>query len=167
MKILAIDTSALTASAAVLDGDTLKGEITYTTALTHSQTIMPMIDEILSSLDLKPSDIDIFACGIGSPYFSTDTAAVLRAKEIDAEIVLLAKNIDAVYTADPRTNPDAKRLENIRYMDVLAQNLAVMDTTATSFSMENKLPVLVFGLNDPENIVRAVMGEKLGTIVEA
>jgi len=116
---------------------------------------------------LEHGKVVIFSCGIGSPYFSTDTAAVLRAKEIDAEIVLLAKNIDAVYTADPRTNPDAKRLENIRYMDVLAQNLAVMDTTATSFSMENKLPVLVFGLNDPENIVRAVMGEKLGTIVEA
>lgn len=116
---------------------------------------------------LKHGRVVIFACGIGSPYFSTDTAAVLRAKEIDAEIVLLAKNIDAVYTADPKVDPDAKRLEHIRYIDVLAQNLKVMDTTATSFSMDNKLPVLVFGLNDPENIIRAVSGEKLGTIVEA
>lgn len=116
---------------------------------------------------LNHGRVVIFACGIGSPYFSTDTAAVLRAKEIDAEIVLLAKNIDAVYTADPKKDPDAKRLEQIRYIDVLAQNLKVMDTTATSFSMDNELPVLVFGLSDPQNIIRAVMGEKLGTIVEA
>ena len=116
---------------------------------------------------LQKGRVVIFACGIGSPYFSTDTAAVLRAKEIDADIVLLAKNIDAVYTADPKKDPNAIRLESIRYIDVLAQNLKVMDTTATSFSMENELPVLVFGLNDPQNIIRAVMGEKLGTIVEA
>lgn len=116
---------------------------------------------------LQHGRVVIFACGIGSPYFSTDTAAVLRAKEIDADIVLLAKNIDAVYTADPKKDPNAKPLDNIRYIDVLAQNLGVMDSTATSFSMENKLPVLVFGLNDPQNIIRAVMGEKLGTIVEA
>ncbi|MBR2616485.1 MAG: UMP kinase [Clostridia bacterium] len=116
---------------------------------------------------LNHGRVVIFACGIGSPYFSTDTAAVLRAKEIDAEIVLLAKNIDAVYTADPKKDPNAKRLENIRYIDVLSQNLAVMDSTATSFSMENALPVLVFGLSDPQNIIRAVMGEKLGTIVNA
>lgn len=116
---------------------------------------------------LKNGKVVIFSCGIGSPYFSTDTAAVLRAKEIEAEIVLLAKNIDAVYTADPKKDPNAKRLEHIRYIDVLSQNLQVMDTTATSFSMDNSLPVLVFGLNDPQNIVRAVMGEKLGTVVEA
>ena len=116
---------------------------------------------------LEKGKVIIFACGIGSPYFSTDTAAVLRAREIDAEVVLLAKNIDAVYTADPKLDPNAKRLDHIRYMDVLAQNLKVMDTTATSFAMENNLPVLVFGLNDPQNIIRAVMGEKLGTIVES
>ena len=116
---------------------------------------------------MKKGKVVIFAGGIGSPYFSTDTAAVPRAREIDAEVVLLAKNIDAVYTADPKLDPNAKRLDQIRYMDVLAQNLKVMDTTATSFAMENALPVLVFGLNDPQNIIRAVMGEKIGTIVEA
>lgn len=115
---------------------------------------------------LKHGRVVIFGCGIGSPYFSTDTAAVLRAKEIDAEVVLLAKNIDAVYTADPRVDPNAQKLEHIRYIDVLSQGLGVMDSTATSFSMENDLPILVFGLNDPQNIIRAVMGEKLGTIVE-
>lgn len=116
---------------------------------------------------LNKGRVVIFACGIGSPYFSTDTAAVLRAKEIDANIVLLAKNIDAVYTADPKKDPSARRLEDIRYIDVLSNNLGVMDSTATSFSMENELPVLVFGLNDPQNIIRAVMGEKLGTILKA
>lgn len=116
---------------------------------------------------LQKGRVVIFAGGIGSPYFSTDTAAVLRAREIDADIVLLAKNIDAVYTADPKKDPNAKKLESIRYIDVLQQNLAVMDTTATSFSMENALPVLVFGLSDPQNIIRAVMGEKLGTILKA
>lgn len=116
---------------------------------------------------LKNGKVVIFACGIGSPYFSTDTAAVLRAKEIEADIVLLAKNIDAVYTADPKKDPNARPLENISYIDVLSQNLAVMDSTATSFSMENKLSILVFGLSDPQNIIRAVMGEKLGTIVNA
>lgn len=116
---------------------------------------------------LKNGKVVIFSCGIGSPYFSTDTAAVLRAKEIDADIVLLAKNIDAVYTADPRKDPTARPLDTIRYIDVLSQNLSVMDSTATSFSMENSLPVLVFGLNDPQNIIRAVMGEKIGTVLHA
>lgn len=116
---------------------------------------------------LNKGKVVIFACGIGSPYFSTDTAAVLRAKEIDANIVLLAKNIDAVYTADPKKDPSARRLDDIRYIDVLSNNLGVMDSTATSFSMENELPVLVFGLNDPQNIIRAVTGEKLGTILKA
>jgi len=115
---------------------------------------------------LSEGRVVIFACGIGSPYFSTDTAAVLRAREIDAEVVLLAKNIDAVYTADPRKDPSAVPLKEISYMQVLEQKLAVMDTTATSFAMENNLPALVFGLNDPQNIVRAVMGERLGTIVK-
>ena len=116
---------------------------------------------------LEKGRVVIFGCGIGNPYFSTDTAAVLRAAEIDADIVLLAKNVDAVYTADPKKDPTAKKLENIKYMDILTQRLGVMDSTATSFSMENDIPILVFGLNDPQNIVRAVCGEQIGTIVEA
>ena len=129
---------------------------------TFSETYI--CDKALSHLN--SGKVVIFACGIGSPYFSTDTAAVLRAKEIRADVVLLAKNIDAVYSADPKKDPNAKRLEKITFMEVLEQNLAVMDTTATSFAMDNGLPVLVFGLNDPQNIIRAVMGEKIGTIVE-
>ena len=98
--------------------------------------------------------------------FSTDTAAVLRAAAIDADVILLAKNIDGVYSADPRKVPDAVKYESITYSDVLAQRLQVMDSTATSLSMDNKIPVLLFALKDPENILRAIMGEKIGTIVQ-
>ena len=107
----------------------------------------------------------IFGCGTGNPYFSTDTAAVLRAAEIHADAILLAKNIDGVYSADPRTDPDAVKYDYISYDDVLAQHLAVMDTTATSLSMDNHIPVIVFALADPENIVRVVCGEDVGTKV--
>ena len=103
--------------------------------------------------------------GIGSPFFSTDTAAVLRAAEINADVILLAKNIDGVYNADPAKVADAVKYDAISYEDVLAQHLAVMDSTATSLSMDNHIPVLVFALKDPKNILRAVMGEKIGTIV--
>jgi len=114
---------------------------------------------------LEKGKVVIFGCGIGSPFFSTDTAAVLRAAEINADLVLLAKNIDGVYTADPKIDPEAKKLNSIAYMDILNQHLKVIDTTATSFSMDNDIPILVFGLDDPENIIRAVNGEKIGTLV--
>ena len=115
---------------------------------------------------LEKGRVVIFGCGTGNPFFSTDTAAVLRAAEIDADVILLAKNIDGVYSADPKKDPTAKKYSKISYDEVLAQHLAVMDTTATSLSMDNKIPVLLFALKDPENIIRAVMGEKIGTIVE-
>lgn len=108
----------------------------------------------------------IFGCGTGSPFFSTDTAAVLRAAEIEADAILLAKNIDGVYSADPKLDPSAVKYDAISYDDVLAQHLAVMDSTATSLSMDNKIPVVLFALKDPENIVRVVMGEKIGTVVQ-
>ena len=114
---------------------------------------------------LEKGRVVIFGCGTGNPFFSTDTAAVLRAAEIDAEVILLAKNIDGVYSADPKKDPNAVKYDEISYDEVLAQHLAVMDTTATSLSMDNKIPVLLFALKDPENILRAVMGEKIGTIV--
>ena len=115
---------------------------------------------------LEKCRVVIFGCGTGNPYFSTDTAAVLRAAEINAGVILLAKNIDGVYSADPRKDPTATKYSRISYSEVLAQRLAVMDTTATSLSMDNKIPVLLFALKDPENIIRAVMGEEVGTIVE-
>ncbi len=108
----------------------------------------------------------IFGCGTGSPFFSTDTAAVLRAAEIEADAILLAKNVDGVYSADPKKDPDAVKYDAISYDDVLAQHLEVMDSTATSLSMDNKIPVILFALKEPENIVRVVMGEKIGTVVQ-
>ena len=107
-----------------------------------------------------------FAGGIGHPYFSTDTAAVLRAAEIDADVILLAKNIDGVYDCDPAKNANAVKFDAITYDEVLKRHLAVMDSTATSLSMDNHIPVLVFALKDPYNIVRALRGEKIGTIVK-
>ncbi len=114
---------------------------------------------------LEKGRVVIFGCGIGSPFFSTDTAAVLRAAEICADIVLLAKNVDGVYTADPKLDPDAKKIDSIEYIDILRDGLRVLDFTATSFSMENQIPILLFGLDEPENIIKAVNGEKIGTIV--
>ena len=115
---------------------------------------------------MEKGRVVIFGCGTGNPFFSTDTAAVLRAAEIDADAILLAKNIDGVYSADPRKDPTAVKYDSISYDDVLAQHLEVMDTTATSLSMDNKIPVILFALKDPENIYRVVMGEKIGTIVK-
>ena len=114
---------------------------------------------------LEKGRVVIFGCGTGNPYFSTDTGAVLRAAEINADAILLAKNIDGVYSADPAKDPNAVKYDTITYDEVLAKHLAVMDTTATSLSMDNHIPVLVFALKDPENILRVVMGEKIGTVV--
>ena len=110
--------------------------------------------------------IIVFGSGTGNPFFSTDTAAVLRAAEIDADVILLAKNIDGVYSADPRIDPNAVKYDTITYDEVLAQHLQVMDSTATSLSMDNSIPVILFALKDPENILRVVYGEKIGTIVK-
>lgn len=114
---------------------------------------------------LEKGRVVIFGCGTGNPFFSTDTGAVLRASEIDADIILLAKNVDGVYSADPVKDASAVRFDEIDYDDVLAKHLEVMDFTATSLAMERQIPVLLFALKDPQNIVRAVMGETIGTIV--
>ncbi len=114
---------------------------------------------------LASGKVVMFGCGTGCPFFSTDTAAVLRAAEIGADAILLAKNIDGVYSADPRIDPSAVKYDSISYDEVLAQHLAVMDSTATSLAMDNDIPVIVFALAEPENIVRVLKGEKLGTTV--
>ena len=116
---------------------------------------------------LREGKAVIFGCGTGCPYFSTDTGAVLRASEIGADAILLAKNIDGVYSADPQRDPSAVRYDVISYDEVLEKHLGVMDLTATSMAMENKIPVLVFALKDPENILRAVNGEKVGTLIQS
>ncbi|MBR6720380.1 MAG: UMP kinase [Clostridia bacterium] len=114
---------------------------------------------------LEKGRVVIFGCGTGNPFFSTDTAAALRAVEIDADIILLAKKVDAVYDSDPEKNPDAKKFTDLNYMEVLDRGLGVMDSTATTLCMDNEMPIRVFGLADPENIRRAIMEEEIGTLV--
>ncbi|GAA0783301.1 UMP kinase [Hathewaya limosa] len=115
---------------------------------------------------LEKGRVVIFAAGIGNPYFSTDTTAALRAAEIEADIILLAKNVDGVYDKDPKKHEDAKKYTSLSYIQILEQGLQVMDSTATSLCMDNNIPILVFGLHQPENIIRAVCGEEIGTIVK-
>ena len=115
---------------------------------------------------LEKGRVVVFCCGTGCSFFSTDTGAVLRAAEIGVDAILLAKNVDGVYSDDPAKNPDAVRFDEITYEEVLARRLAVMDSTATSLAMDNRIPVIVFALKDPENILRVVMGEKIGTLVK-
>ncbi len=114
---------------------------------------------------LERGRVVIFACGTGNPYFSTDTGAALRAAETESEVILLAKTIDGVYSADPKIDKTAVKYDEITYLDILNQDLKVMDSTATSLCRDNKIPLIVFGINEPENIVKAVKGEKIGTIV--
>lgn len=114
---------------------------------------------------LESGKVVLFGCGTGHPFFSTDTAAVLRAAEIGADAILLAKNIDGVYSADPRKEPTAVKFDEIAYTEVLRMRLQVMDSTATSLAMDNDLPVIVFALADPENILRVLGGEMIGTFV--
>ena len=107
----------------------------------------------------------IFACGTGNTHFTTDTGAALRAAEINAEVILVAKTIDGVYSADPKVDPTAVKYDSISYMDVLNKDLKVMDATAISLCRENNIPLIVFAMNDPENMIRAIKGENVGTIV--
>ena len=115
---------------------------------------------------LEKGRVVVFGCGTGNPYFSTDTGAALRAAEIEADVILKATMVDGVYDSDPKENPDAVRFDTVSYMDVLSQHLNVMDMTAASFSRDRHIPFLVFSIEDPENIVKAVCGEKVGTLVE-
>ena len=114
---------------------------------------------------LEKGRVVIFSCGTGNPYFTTDTAAALRAAEIDAQVILLAKTIDGVYSADPKIDKNAIKYDTITYLDILNQDLKVMDATATSLCMDNHIPLIVFGIDKPENMVSIVKGEKIGTIV--
>ena len=116
---------------------------------------------------LEKGRVVIFAAGTGNPYFSTDTTAALRAAEIEAEVILLAKKVDGVYDKDPHKHNDAKKFNNLTYLNVLEKGLQVMDSTATSLCMDNNIPILVFGLDKPENIKRAILGEEIGTLVSA
>jgi len=112
---------------------------------------------------LEKGRVVIFACGTGNPYFSTDTAAALRAAEIEADCILLAKNVDGVYDSDPKENPDAKKYDFISYIDVINQGLSVMDTTAVSLCMDNSIPIVCFGVDVADGIKKVVTGEVIGT----
>lgn len=115
---------------------------------------------------LEKGRVVIFAAGSGNPYFSTDTTAALRAAEIEADVILLAKKgVDGVYDSDPKENKEAKKFEYLKYIDILNLGLGIMDSTATSLCMDNKIPLIVFGIDDPKNIVRVVNGEDIGTTV--
>ena len=116
---------------------------------------------------LEKGRIVIFAAGTGNPFFSTDTAAALRATEIDAQVVIKATKVDAVYDSDPKKNPDAKKFDTLSYIEVLNRRLEVMDSTAITLCMENNMPIGVFSMNEPDNIRRALTGEHIGTLVDA
>lgn len=116
---------------------------------------------------LDKDRVVIFACGTGNPFFSTDTAAALRAAEIEADAILMAKNVDGVYDDDPKANPGAKKYDRVGYMEVLSKGLNVMDATAISLCRENKIPIVVFALDPPENILHAAEGEAIGTLVDS
>lgn len=121
-------------------------------------------DEAIESLN--NGKVVIFGCGLGIPFVSTDTAAVVRAAEIGADIVLMAKNIDAIYTADPRKDKTAEKISKITYKEILARGLQAMDSTATSFAMDNNIAIHVFGLDNCENIYKVIMGAEMGTVVK-
>jgi len=115
---------------------------------------------------LEKGRVVIFGCGTGNPFFSTDTAAALRAAEIGADIIFKATNVDGVYDSDPKLNPDAKKYDTLSHIEVLQQGLHVMDSTAASLCMDNGIKILVFNLDNPDNIVSAMVGETIGTIVK-
>ena len=148
--------------------DALEARGIYTrvqTAIEMREIAEPFIQR-KAEKHLNRGRVVVFACGTGHPYFTTDTAAVLRATEINADVILLAKTVDGVYDDDPKINPNAKKYEKVSYMEVLEKDLKVMDSTAIAMCRDNHMPLLVFGIADPENIVRAVKGEKIGTIVK-
>lgn len=135
------------------------------TAISMQQIAEPYIRN-RAITHLSKGRVVVFGCGTGNPFFSTDTAASLRAVEIEAEIVLKATNVDGVYDSDPKTNPAAKRYHDLTFLNVLNDGLKVMDSTAASLCMDNELPIIVFSLDNPDNILKAVLGEDIGTLVK-
>lgn len=134
------------------------------TAIEMRQIAEPYI-RLKATRHLDKGRVVIFGAGTGNPFMSTDTAAALRAIETDSEVILLAKKVDAVYDSDPNLNPNAKKYDALSFSDILSKELGVMDSTAASMCRDNNMPILVFGLDNPENIVKAVMGERIGTLV--
>lgn len=139
-------------------------DVRVQTAISMRQVAEPYIRNKAMS-HLNKGRVVIFGCGTGNPFFSTDTAAALRAVEIEADVIMKATMVDGVYDCDPKKNPNAKKFDTISFQDVLSKDLAVMDSTASALCKDNNLPILVFSIDDPENIYRAVCGENIGTVV--
>ena len=140
-------------------------EVRVQTAIEMNRIAEPYIRN-RATRHLEKGRVVIFGCGTGNPFFSTDTGATLRAIEIDADIIFKATNVDGVYDSDPKLNPEAVKFHELSQMDVLDKGLKVMDSTAASLSMDNNMPILVFSLDEPDNIVKALCGEDIGTIVK-
>ena len=147
--------------------DALEARGIYTrlqTAIEMRQIAEPYIKR-KAAKHLEKGRVVIFTCGTGNPYFTTDTAAALRAIEMNTEVVLKATKVDGVYSADPKEDKNAVKYDEISYLDILNKDLKVMDSTATSLCRDNNIPLVVFGIDDPENIVRIIKGERIGTLV--
>ncbi len=159
--------------ATVINSICLKDALVRAGAEAAVMTAVPMapLAEVYSAdaaiAELESGKIVVFGAGLGIPFLSTDTAGAVRAAEIGADAMLMAKNVDYIYTDDPRKNPDAKKLEHVRASEVLAMNLKAIDSTATAFCMSNGMPIHVFGLREPEDILKAVKGEAIGTVISA
>ncbi len=152
-------------SLALADGlEQLGCEVRVQTAIAMNEIAEPYIRS-RAVRHLEKGRVVIFGCGTGNPFFSTDTASALRALEIEADIIFKASMVDGVYDSDPKKNPDAQKYETLSFMEVLNKDLKVMDSTAASLCNDNHMPILVFNLEQPQNIVRAVAGENIGTIV--
>lgn len=159
--------------ATVINAVCMKDAIVRAGGEAHVMTAVPMypFSENYRAEDaikyLESGSIVVFGAGLGIPFLSTDTTGAVRAAEIGADAMLMAKNVDYIYTADPKKDPNAKRLEKIKASEVLAMNLKALDATATAFCLSNGMPIRVFGLNDSEDIIKAVKGEIKGTVVTA
>ncbi|MCI5656879.1 MAG: UMP kinase [Candidatus Pseudoruminococcus sp.] len=140
-------------------------QVRVQTAISMQQVAEPYIRN-RAVRHLEKGRVVVFGCGTGNPFFSTDTAAALRAAEIEADIILKATMVDGVYDSDPKKNPDAKKFKTLTFQEVLNQNLGVMDSTAAAICKDNNIPIIVFSLDNPQNIVSAVCGEDVGTLVE-
>ena len=167
-----VDKTTKSTTATTMNGlalqDSLEARGIYTrlqTAIEMREIAEPYIKR-KAHKHLGKNRVVIFSCGTGNPYFTTDTAAALRAAETEAQIILLGKAIDGVYSADPKLDPTATKFDKISYLDVLNKDLKVMDSTATALCKDNNIPILVFGIAQPENMVKAVLGENVGTLVE-
>lgn len=140
-------------------------QVRVQTAISMQQVAEPYIRN-RAVRHLEKGRVVVFGCGTGNPFFSTDTAAALRAAEIEADIILKATMVDGVYDSDPKKNPDAKKFKTLTFQDVLNKNLGVMDSTAAAICKDNNIPIIVFSLDNPDNIVSAVCGKDVGTLVE-